>query len=643
MIINENSISSRVLFSLVDKSIYVKNQPPQQIAITKDSSILALGVKDQMLKFYQMKNLKMISQHNIQSTWIYQLDVAKQSNQFIATLEKNRKDIIQFYSIVNLSCCKRLYEIRINLLYSIKLSYDENLIIIGGSDSIVLFKKKLTIWQKIQSIELPNCYAKDLDINKESSILITLSEESKKLFILNQSDLKWEIAQEIKNKEFGKKLCFITNESFIVTLQWSDILVYKFNTIELKFQMTKQILIQKYELLECKFLQFIQSKYLLVHQHGYYSNLIQFKDQELNTVEQKCNIEQGSIRLVQISDDGNYLVTVNRDNQLDLRRQIHPSFNFNLVHSYPQINQPTGMITNYDASILVITYEGQFQVLKKDCQQFNVIQTTNMQGLNCSSLYFMKNSDQFIMGSIDDEITIWLWNSIEQHYSQQTRIIGPSFQIIMNQTEDLLIFAKDRYLTFWEKMQDGFSKFQTLRKSEYLFSQLSINESGTKLCAVQYDFSIVIIIQEVDQKSKRKWRFHSKIKIEAIGIQSSFLTETKLLIKQKNVSILDLYELNNHNNQLIKIKQTQLIQNNHVSQTYDNFQKIQLQFNKLKSILVIQNNNEIYLAEYDQSSNIIINYIIQQVDYYSLCDNGNFLVTFNKENNHLNVFQILTK
>ncbi|CAK69838.1 unnamed protein product (macronuclear) [Paramecium tetraurelia] len=508
-----------------------------------------------------MKNLKMISQNFVQSTWIYQLDFAKRSNQLITTFEKNRKDTIQFYSIVNLNCCKRLYEIRINLLYSIKLSYDENLIIIGGSDSIDLFKNKQAVWQKTQSIELPNCYAKDLDINQESSILITLSEESKKIFILNQSGFKWEIVQEIKNKDFGRKLCFITNESFVVTFQFNGILFYQFNTTDLKFQMTKQILIQKYSLEECKFLKFIQSQQLLLLQYGCYCNFIQFKDKELNTVEYKCNIEQGSIRLVQISDDGNYLVTVNRDNQLDLRRQTYPNFNFNLVHSFPQINQPTGMVTNHDASILVLTYKGQFQVLKKDCQQFNVIQITDLQDLNCSCLYFMKNSNQFIIGSIDDEITIWLWNSIEQQYKQQTKIIGPSFFIIMNPIEDLLIFAKDRYLTFWEKKQDGFSMVQILRKSEYVHSQLSINESGTKLCAVQYDCSIVIIIQEVNWKLKRKWMFHSKIKTDAIGIQSALLTETKLLIKQKNISLLDLYELNNDNNLLIKIKQTQLIQN----------------------------------------------------------------------------------
>ncbi|CAD8104113.1 unnamed protein product [Paramecium primaurelia] len=151
-------------------------------------------------------------------------------------------------------------------------------------------------------------------------------------------------------------------------------------------------------------------------------------------------------------------VSKNDQNQNNEITQIQKQqkFSYELIQnkSITQVNECSAIAINKDSTIIIAGCSNQIRVFEFKQDQLKETQLLSQHEGKVNTLNFMKLSTQFVSGSLDKQIIIWIMNPGNQWVCQQ-QLIQHSDQIrclVLNNNEDLIISgSNDMKIKFWKQ------------------------------------------------------------------------------------------------------------------------------------------------------------------------------------------------
>ncbi|CAD8094639.1 unnamed protein product [Paramecium sonneborni] len=327
-----------------------------------------------------------------------------------------------------------------------------------------------------------------------------------------------------------------------------------------------------------------------------------------------------------------------KDNEIINNKHLNSNesdkiFNYQLINSIFYVDMCYAFAFNKEASIMITTNSKYINLYEFKDGQIQLIQTLQGHKDDVRTLYFMKNSNQFISGSDDNNIIIWeikynQWQIQQQLNGHTSSIV----HIIMNNKEDLIISAsEDGTIKFWEKQHNQWKLTQTISDFYIVFS-LSLNESQNQLISSN-DKSIIVMKQQGNDK---KWVQIQKIELENKGFRLSFSGDNQFTFQPISGQYMNLYEWNNLTKQYVKIKDI-LVQS---GDNYYDYWLFPQQFIMEKSILINKFGSVVNVIKKNQNGEFInLQSILFQDNllYGSATDNGDYLVTWDYKSKEIQI------
>ncbi|CAD8154800.1 unnamed protein product [Paramecium octaurelia] len=202
-------------------------------------------------------------------------------------------------------------------------------------------------------------------------------------------------------------------------------------------------------------------------------------------------------------------------------------------------------INNYNGVMLVLqinnihllqqqvkmTLKGNLELLQI-CQNKNQVYTLN----------FMKNSNNFVSGFIDNSIIIWKENAHNQWNCEQI-LNGHQGQILcllLNNNDYLIISASlDKTIKFWMKQNEWICQ-QTITDHTNSVSSISLNEQCNKLISCSIDQQILVIERS---QLDSYWNVKQKIKVDKCGIRLCFINDMLFKFQPIAQDSMHVYEM----------------------------------------------------------------------------------------------------
>ncbi|CAD8075044.1 unnamed protein product [Paramecium sonneborni] len=242
---------------------------------------------------------------------------------------------------------------------------------------------------------------------------------------------------------------------------------------------------------------------------------------------------------------------------------------------------------------------------------------------NISTLNFMKRTNNFISGSCDSQIIIWVRNNNNQWISQQ-KLNGHTSYInclILNNNEDTIISGSDdKSIKFWIKENQWLSS-QTITDHNEDRDGLSINDDQNKIISCRQDKLILVIEQSIQ---KKQWIVIQKIELEYAGVRLCFIDNNTFTGYHWGEHYMNVYEMNNTNKQYTRTKK--ILFNGGLDCYY-----FPQKYIKQKCILVTKNSQNISLIRRNQNGEFIVEQSIPfktHEIFACMTDDGQYLITW---------------
>ncbi|CAD8104966.1 unnamed protein product [Paramecium sonneborni] len=207
--------------------------------------------------------------------------------------------------------CEQILNDHKNYLGQIIYSKIDNMIISCSNDNTIKFWKQTQNWKLYQTLNGHNQYICSISLNDSENKLISGAYDDQILVSEPQGDDKrWVIIQVIK-VEWGRRLCFITDNIFTFQPCKKDLMyIYQQKDSQSDFYKSKEIAV-KSNGQSCLWLfpqQFSKKKSLLVNKNCHTINIIRWKRKNKFITDQTINFGTNEI-YGSISDDGLWLIT----------------------------------------------------------------------------------------------------------------------------------------------------------------------------------------------------------------------------------------------------------------------------------------------------------------------------------------------
>ncbi|CAD8158065.1 unnamed protein product [Paramecium octaurelia] len=280
------------------------------IAVNKDCSIL-IAVCESQIKVFEF-NSGMLKQTQILSGHTHHintLNFMKKSDQLISGS--------QDYSIIiwtkdqnNSWICKQKIVGHTKSIICLVLNNNEDLIVSGSQDGKIKFWQKQNEWLCFQTISEHYSDVFGLSFNEQQNKLISCGRDEL-ILVMEQLQLnkQWIVIQKIKVDSYGKKLCFIDDNTFTFQPYNKDQLhIFGMDSTNKQYTQMKDILVKGGEDIWLFPQQYIKSKCILVNRKASNVSLIRKKQNSEFIAEQFIDFGTNHIYGC-LTDDGQFLIT----------------------------------------------------------------------------------------------------------------------------------------------------------------------------------------------------------------------------------------------------------------------------------------------------------------------------------------------
>ncbi|CAD8118309.1 unnamed protein product [Paramecium sonneborni] len=162
-------------------------------------------------------------------------------------------------------------------------------------------------------------------------------------------------------------------------------------------------------------------------------------------------------------------------------------FSSELINSIKLNGDCFAIAFNKELSIKITGNDNDIDVHEFKDGQIQFFQTLKGHDVDVSTLYFMKNSNQFISGGYDNTKIIWQIKNSKWQAQYKLKHTGFVNHIITNAKENLIISASDEEtIKFWQKQHDQWKLIQTISDLDFAYN-LSLNESQNQLICANGD------------------------------------------------------------------------------------------------------------------------------------------------------------
>ncbi|CAD8104653.1 unnamed protein product [Paramecium primaurelia] len=311
-------------------------------------------------------------------------------------------------------------------------------------------------------------------------------------------------------------------------------------------------------------------------------------------------------------------------------------FNYQLIpqNSIKQDQSCYAIAVNKDFTILIAGCNNQIKVFEFIQGILKQVQVLSEHGKNIHTLNFMKGSDHFISGSVDNSIIIWARNKNNQWIFQQklNGHTGSILCLLLNKNEDIIVSGSHDYqIKFWQK-SNGWLCSQTITDHTSTVYGLSFNEQQNRLISCGDD-NIILVIEQLELN--KQWIVIQKITVEQFGCRLCFIDNNTFTFYPYGKDYINVFEMNNSNKQYIKTKDIPVKSGN----IYDN-SLFPSQYIKLKCILVNKNGQNVSLIRMKQNGEFMIE---ESIDFGTrnlfgyMTDDGQYLITWDVKSKEIQI------
>ncbi|CAK76409.1 unnamed protein product (macronuclear) [Paramecium tetraurelia] len=354
--------------------------------------------------------------------------------------------------------------------------------------------------------------------------------------------------------------------------------------------------------------QTLRSETMLIQQK--YDSLIEERQREqMEYLEQKDQVIQ------KFNNKNNLTQKQNREDQ---KGKKPLSFKLTNTYSYKQLQWCNAIALNKNSSLVVAASQndikGKLELLQI-CQNKNQVYTLN----------FMKNSNNFVSGFIDNSIIIWKENAENQWNFEQilNGHLGSILCLLLNNKDDLIISAsQDKTIKFWIK-QNQWKCSQTITDHTESVISISLNEQQNKLISSSLDYQILVIERsELDSN----WNVRQKIKVDQKGLRLCFINDKLFTFQPSAQDQMHVYEIDRVTNQFRRTSEIAVKSgSNKCDSSFSQF------YSKSKCLLLNKNGNFVNLMRMQKNGRFVVEQSIQFNDYHifgQMTDDGELLVTW---------------
>ncbi|CAD8178265.1 unnamed protein product [Paramecium octaurelia] len=315
-----------------------------------------------------------------------------------------------------------------------------------------------------------------------------------------------------------------------------------------------------------------------------------------------------------------------QDQNIHSQSYNQKTFNYQIIenNSIKQEKYCFSFAFNKNCSTVAVGCINQIIIYEFKYDMFKQIQVLDLLPGCVNTLNFMKNSDQFISGDDNGNISIWSINNNNSWVCSQT-IKGHNYSItclIVNKIEDLIISGSyDRTIQFRVKQNEWICS-QTITEHQNFVYSLSLNDQQNQVISCGRD-KLILLIEYSEQN--KNWIVVQKIYVDCYGHRLGFINNNIFSFKPKESNSMHVYEKNSVNKQFIKTKEVIPNQGN------DGRNLFPQQYIKLKQLLLNRHNKYINCIRIIQNGEFKLEQIIQfgtNSIFGSLSDDGNSLVTW---------------
>ncbi|CAD8214861.1 unnamed protein product [Paramecium octaurelia] len=313
-------------------------------------------------------------------------------------------------------------------------------------------------------------------------------------------------------------------------------------------------------------------------------------------------------------------------NQNLLKPNLNP-FTFDLINqnSITQNQLCFAIAFNKDYSIVAAGCQKDIQVFQLIQGELNYIQLLSEHTNNVNTLNFMKSTNNFVSGSDDHSIIIWLniernwWICQQKLYGHENFILC----LLLNNKDDLIISGSyDKTIRFWRK-QDIWLCQQKISDHNNQVYSLSLNEQQNKLISCSHDSQILVMEKE---NLNNKWSVTQKIQVDQFGIRLCFINDNQFTFTPYCKEQLYIYEKEENTKSYRKTKEFSVKCGSNEDCCFFPQQYIQS-----KQILMNKNAKNINLLKKKENGDFIVQLSIEFGTcgiFGQLSDDGEYLITW---------------
>ncbi|CAD8145697.1 unnamed protein product [Paramecium pentaurelia] len=311
-------------------------------------------------------------------------------------------------------------------------------------------------------------------------------------------------------------------------------------------------------------------------------------------------------------------------------------FTFELMNqnSIKQDKISFALAFNKDQTIVIAGCSKEIKVFEHQQGKFIQVQLLSKHINDVFTLNFMKKTNNFVSGSVDNTIIIWQVMGNNQWNCQQI-LNGDSYSILcllLNNTDDLIISGNyGATIKFWMKYNQWICQ-QTISDHTDSVCSLSLNEQQNKLISCSKDSQILVIEQS---KFNKQWIVTQKIKVDMFGQRLCFINDNLFTFQPTCKEQMYIYEMDSNNKQYNKIKEITVMCD---SISCDCL--FPQQYIKSKCLLVNKNGKNVNLIRKKQNGDFIVCQSIQfnsQNIYEKLSDDGEYLITWDTSSKEIQI------
>ncbi|CAD8081345.1 unnamed protein product [Paramecium sonneborni] len=325
-----------------------------------------------------------------------------------------------------------------------------------------------------------------------------------------------------------------------------------------------------------------------------------------------------------------------QNNQVNILKPNLKPFTFELIkqNTIQQDEYCYAIAFNKDSSIVVAGCKEKINVYQHKEGKLDQIQVLCEHQDNVFTLNFMRNTNDFVSGSLDKLIIIWQMNGNNQ-WNCQLKLNGHSnsiFCLLLNNNDDLIVSgSSDKQIKFWIKQNQWLCQ-QTITDHTREVYSLSLNDQQNKVISCSKDCQIFVIEQS---QLDKKWSVIQKIKVEKFGYRLCFINDNQFTFQPLFGEQMQIYEIDCNTKQYRKTKEI-IVKCGSISEN----NLFPQQYLKSKCLLVNKNGKHVNLMRKKENGEFIFDQSIQfgvSGLYGQLSQDGEYLITWDCSSNEIQI------